>query len=232
VRLGALITGLLVLSLLAACGRTAEPTPTVVPIPTVDPLAADPYFGDPLAGGCWTPDQVITAPDQRPQWSVPPATVIDPARSYTATVQTNLGAFQIQLLPQEAPRTVNNFVCLARSGYYDGTRFHRLVPGFVVQGGDPTGTGTGSPGYRFEDEVPVRPYARGTVAMANSGPNTNGSQFFVCLVDGCQNLPPAYNIFGTVVSGMETVDAIAAVPIDQDRPLQPVTIQSVSIAEQ
>ena len=237
---GIVAVAAIVLGALGACGRKEEvpATPTSTPIPPVQ-MAAGQYAGDPLGGGCWTQDQVISAAGERPQWSVPPAMVIDTTRRYVANVSTNKGAFDVELLVQEAPTTANNFVCLSRAGYYDDTRFHRIVVGFVIQGGDPTGTGSGGPGYTFQNETPQRPYARGTVAMANSGPDTNGSQFFVCLDDLSQRLGPDYTLFGNVVSGMEVVDAIAAIPAavnpssgEQSSPLEEAIIQSVTISEQ
>lgn len=169
------------------------------------------------------------------QSKTPPAMSIDSEKSYRATLETNHGSFEISFFPKEAPMTVNNFVSLARSGFYDGTTFHRIVSGFVIQGGDPEGTGRGGPGYRFEDEPVTRKYARGVVAMANSGPNTNGSQFFVCLQN--VGLPPAYTIFGEVTSGMDAVDKIAAVETrgsgsgEKSTPVEPVTVSKVTIAE-
>jgi cyclophilin family peptidyl-prolyl cis-trans isomerase len=164
---------------------------------------------------------------------------IDENKRYAATLTTNKGTFEVELLPKDAPQTVNNFVSLAREGFYDGTRFHRIVKGFVVQGGDPTGTGSGGPGYRFGDELPKGglDYERGTLAMANAGPNTNGSQFFVCLTDLRGRLPKNYSIFGRVTSGMDAVDAIAATPTqrggggEQSSPTEPVTLESVEISE-
>jgi len=147
----------------------------------------------------------------------------------TAVIETTLGNIEFELLDDAAPKTVENFVSLANKGFYSGVIFHRVVPGFVIQGGDPTGTGTGGPGYKFDDEPVTMGYARGTVAMANAGPNTNGSQFFVCLADLPQ-LPPNYTIFGQVVAGLNVVDAIAAAPCGPgDRPLDPVTMKSVTI---
>ena len=128
------------------------------------------------------------------QWAQPPTMVIDPAKTYRATIETTAGTMTAEFFPAEAPKTVNNFVFLAREGFYDGVIFHRVIPGFVIQGGDPTGTGRGGPGYRFEDEPVTRPYVRGTIAMANAGPNTNGSQFFIMHAD--YPLPPNYTIFG------------------------------------
>ena len=136
---------------------------------------------------------------------------IDPDKTYTATVETDCGTVTIDLHATKAPITVNNFVTLARDGYYDGVVFHRVIPGFMIQGGDPTGTGTGDPGYRFEDELPApaRPqYPKGSMAMANAGPNTNGSQFFIVTGPSGESLPPSYSLFGTVTSGMDVVSAI------------------------
>ncbi|MDQ2713289.1 MAG: peptidylprolyl isomerase [Chloroflexota bacterium] len=132
---------------------------------------------------------------------------IEANKTYHATIKTNKGDIHLQLNPAEAPQTVNNFVALARDGYYDGVTFHRVVPGFVIQGGDPTGSGSGGPGYQFQDEPVRRPYRAGTVAMANAGANTNGSQFFICLEDQA-TLPPSYTIFGDTISGMDVVKSI------------------------
>ena len=148
----------------------------------------------------------------------------------TAKIETTVGTIEIELLDDAAPKTVENFVTLAKKGFYDGVIFHRVVPGFVIQGGDPEGTGMGGPGYKFADEPVTMGYARGTVAMANSGPNTNGSQFFICL-DDLPSLPPKYTIFGAVTSGLATVDAIAKGAIGPgDRPLEPVKMTRVTIA--
>lgn len=134
--------------------------------------------------------------------------VIDAARRYEATIATNRGDIVIALDPGRAPRTVNNFVFLARDGFYDGLTFHRVVDDFVIQGGCPEGSGRGNPGYRFEDEPVQGEYIAGAVAMANSGPNTNGSQFFICTVDDRHKLTKQYNLFGQVVGGMEVVGAV------------------------
>jgi cyclophilin family peptidyl-prolyl cis-trans isomerase len=138
------------------------------------------------------------------RYSAPHPMQIETNRTYKAIIKTNKGDIHLDLNPAEAPMTVNNFVTLARDGYYDGGTFHRVVPGFVIQGGDPTGTGTGGPGYKFQDEAVKRPYKAGTVAMANAGPHTNGSQFFICLEDQ-PGLPPNYTIFGDTVAGMDVV---------------------------
>ncbi len=128
---------------------------------------------------------------------------------YEVTIDTPKGSIVMELDPQLAPNTVNNFVSLARSGYYDGIVFHRVVPQFVIQGGDPTGTGSGGPGYRFDDEPVKGEYNDGAVAMANSGPNTNGSQFFICIDDCRRKLTPNYNLFGQVTQGLDVAKSIA-----------------------
>jgi cyclophilin family peptidyl-prolyl cis-trans isomerase len=151
-----------------------------------------------------------------------------------ATIQTNHGTFTIEFEPEAAPNTVANFEKLARQGYYDGVIFHRVVAGFVIQGGDPTGTGRGGPGYAFADELPGKDldYAKYTVAMANAGPNTNGSQWFVCTADLRGKLPKNYTIFGRVTGGTEVVDRIGAVPTDRnDRPLEEVRMEKVTVDE-
>lgn len=164
------------------------------------------------------------------QYDRAPDLEIDLDNSYTATLKTNHGDIEIEFDPAGAPLAVNNFVHLARDGYYDGVIFHRVVPGFVIQGGDPTGTGRGGPGYKFRDELEGEGnYSRGTVAMANAGPNTNGSQFFICLDD--VGLPHQYTIFGRVTAGMEAVDAIAALPRRGEKPLEDAVMNSVEIAE-
>ena len=165
-----------------------------------------------------------------PQYANPPEMVIDPTKTYTATIETTAGPMTAQLFASEAPRTVNNFVFLAGEGFYTDVIFHRVISGFMIQGGDPTGTGTGGPGYRFDDEPVTRQYLRGTLAMANAGPNTTGSQFFVMHAD--YPLPPNYTIFGKLSAGEEIVDAIAGAPTGaQDRPVEPVAIKSVTISE-
>jgi cyclophilin family peptidyl-prolyl cis-trans isomerase len=165
------------------------------------------------------------------QWTEAPALTVDTAKSYTAVLDTNHGEITIDLDVGRSPLTVNNFVFLAREGFYDGVTFHRCIPGFVIQGGDPTGTGSGGPGYRFRDELDgPGSYDRGTVAMANAGPNTNGSQFFICVAD--VGLPHAYTIFGEVTAGLDAVDSILEVPTDgADRPKQDCVIRTITIAE-
>jgi cyclophilin family peptidyl-prolyl cis-trans isomerase len=149
-----------------------------------------------------------------------------------ATIATTKGDIEVEIATDGAPKAANNFLDLARKGFYDGVIFHRVVPGFVIQGGDPTGTGTGGPGYKFEDEPFAGDYWRGTLAMANAGPNTNGSQFFICLADLSGRLPKNYTIFGQVTKGLDVVDAIAADPIGPgDRPKDPVKMTSVRVHE-
>ncbi len=164
------------------------------------------------------------------QYPSPPALTLDPKKSYSATIETTAGTMEVDFFAGDAPNTVNNFVFLAREGFYDGVIFHRVIPGFMIQGGDPTGTGTGGPGYKFKDEPVKRKYTRGTLAMANSGPNTNGSQFFVMHKD--YGLPPNYTIFGTLTKGESTLDAIAGAKKGaNDRPAEPTKITGVTITE-
>lgn len=143
------------------------------------------------------------------QWSQPPQMTIDPAKTYVATIETDRGTIELELYPQHAPKTVNNFRFLAKEGFYDGVTFHRVISNFMIQGGDPTGTGRGGPGYRFEDETKGNPltHEKGVISMANAGPNTNGSQFFI--THGPQpHLNGKHTVFGKVVKGQDVVDAI------------------------
>jgi cyclophilin family peptidyl-prolyl cis-trans isomerase len=162
----------------------------------------------------------------------PPPMVIDPAKRYTAEMVTSKGTMTIALDPIAAPKTVNNFVFLARYHYFEGITFHRVIPGFVLQGGDPEGTGRGGPGYRFEDELP-KPgrYEIGSLAMANAGPDTNGSQFFVISGPDGAALPPSYSLFGKVINGVEVISAIEAIGSRSGNPSEKVTIESVTITE-
>jgi cyclophilin family peptidyl-prolyl cis-trans isomerase len=167
------------------------------------------------------------------KFSGPPPMCIDPAKSYTATMVTNKGTMTIALDPVAAPNTVNNFVVLARYHYFDGVTFHRIIPGFVIQGGDPQGTGTGGPGYKFADELP-KPgrYEMGSLAMANAGPNTNGSQFFIISGPNGMGLPPQYSLFGKVVAGLDVVAALDGVGTPgAGRPKERVFMESVTITE-
>ena len=162
--------------------------------------------------------------DQSPEFG------IDTAKRYTATMSTSMGDMVIALDAINAPITVNNFVFLAGYHYYDGVIFHRIINEFVCQGGDPTGTGTGGPGYRFQDEPVKQRYQLGSVAMANAGPNTNVSQFFLISGPSGIGLPPQYNHFGQIVKGLEVLEAMQNVETDRsDRPRTPVVINSVTI---
>src|SRR5688572_20807310 len=167
------------------------------------------------------------------KFSAAPELGIDPSKRYTATIDTSLGELVVALDAANAPKTVNNFVFLALHHYYDGVIFHRIINGFMCQGGDPTGTGTGGPGYQFEDELP-KPgrYEIGSVAMANAGPHTNGSQFFIVSGSSGVGLPPLYSLFGKVVKGLDVVDAMQRVATGPgDRPTDDVVIKSVTITE-
>jgi len=156
------------------------------------------------------------------QYSSAPKMALDTDKNYTATFETSRGNIECKLFANDAPKTVNNFVFLAREGFYDGIKFHRVIPDFMIQGGDPTGTGTGGPGYKFEDETAGNPnrHAKGTLSMANAGPNTNGSQFFITHT-ATPHLDGKHTVFGQVVSGQDVVDAIK----------QGDTITSVKISE-
>ncbi len=143
------------------------------------------------------------------EWKNPPEMQIDPAKKYKAVIETSRGVIELELSPQHAPKTVNNFVFLAKEGFYDEVSFHRVIKNFMIQGGDPTGTGRGGTGYRFEDELKENPlkHETGVISMANSGPNTNGSQFFITHSPQ-PHLNGRHTVFGKVVSGQDVVDAI------------------------
>jgi cyclophilin family peptidyl-prolyl cis-trans isomerase len=170
--------------------------------------------------------------EQRQKFSAAPPMIIDTAKNYSATMVTSKGTLEIVLDAVGAPTTVNSFVYLARWHYYDGIVFHRVIPGFVLQGGDPTGTGAGGPGYRFNDELPkAGRYELGSLAMANAGPNTNGSQFFVISGPDGMRLPPLYALFGKVVKGLDVVEAINGIGTSSGKPKENVVIESVTITE-
>jgi peptidyl-prolyl cis-trans isomerase B (cyclophilin B) len=212
---------LLVLVLaLAACGgggEEPESAPTTEAVPTV--------------GGC----AAVDAPEPKPDGGQEaPKEELDPAKTYRLVVDTNCGAFTITLDEAQAPKTAASLVALAKNGFFDGTTFHRVVPGFVIQGGDPTGTGSGGPGYKTVDPPPqTAAYTEGVVAMAKTGvesAGTSGSQFFV--VTGADvGLPPDYAIVGTVTEGMDTVSAIDALGEGDGPPSQPVVIEKVTVQE-
>ncbi len=166
----------------------------------------------------------------------PPEMQIDQNKNYQAVMQTTIGEIVIDLDVKNTPVAANNFIYLAKQNFYNNTIFHRVIKDFMIQGGDPLGNGTGGPGYQFDDEPFEGDYTRGTVAMANSGPNTNGSQFFIMHQD--YDLPKDYVIFGKVISGLETVDKIATAPVTAgsdgavSKPVEPVTIENIKIIEQ
>ena len=232
-RLGVFVLAAMLLTACTVPG-TGDDTPATVPAPSG---AREGY----LESGCWTPDQVETTEGDETvpakQYSAPPAMALEAGKTYTATIETNYGVMEFSFFPEDAPITVNNFICLAKDGYFDDTVFHRIIKGFVIQGGDPTGTGAGSPGYRFNDEPVKKDYLKGILAMANAGPNTNGSQFFIVLGDLRQSLPKNYTIFGEVTAGMDVVDAIAAVPVQRGRsgeassPVEPVKLIKATVSE-
>jgi cyclophilin family peptidyl-prolyl cis-trans isomerase len=150
----------------------------------------------------------------------------------TVKINTNLGTIEVELFDEDAPKTVENFRKLSQDHFYDGVVFHRVIPDFMIQGGDPQGTGTGGPGYTFEDEINDHKIVRGALAMANAGPNTNGSQFFIVTAVAAPWLDGKHTVFGRVVGGMETVEAIEGLPTGaNDRPLDPPQIESVELAE-
>jgi cyclophilin family peptidyl-prolyl cis-trans isomerase len=177
--------------------------------------------------------------NRKKQYSNPPEKIIDTTKQYIAVIATTKGIMRVTLFPQDAPNTVNNFVFLAKEGFYTNTLFHRIINNFMIQGGDPTGTGRGGPGYQFADEPIKRSYLRGTIAMANAGPNTNGSQFFIMHKD--YDLQKHYVIFGTIdendTQSLSTLDAIATSPVttsdtgEQSKPKEKILVESITIEE-
>lgn len=172
--------------------------------------------------------------DSLKEYTEPPEMIIDTTKGYSATIQTSEGSMKFELFVDDAPITVNNFVFLAQDGFYDGVIFHRIIKGFMIQSGDPTGTGTGGPGYRFQDEYPItRDYLKGTLAMANAGPDTNGSQFFV--MHGDMGLPKNYTIFGQLTEGLDVLDVLANTPVtgssngELSKPITPPKITVIDI---
>ena len=210
-----------------AGGSSSVPTKKPVDLPAVAAGAA-------IKGDTPCPAADGSAPRTTSFEKAPPLCV-NVAKTYTAELQTSKGLMVVSLDVKGATKTVNNFVVLARYKFFDGIAFHRIVPGFVVQGGDPLQTGTGGPGYKFEDELPkAGSYKVGSLAMANSGANTNGSQFFIVTGDAGTSLPPQYSLFGQVTQGLEVVKAIEDVGIagTQDgKPSEVVRINSVTIKE-
>lgn len=180
-----------------------------------------------------------TAEGSVKQYSAHPGVVIEAGKSYSAVVKTNLGDMTFDLLADESPLAVNSFVFLAREGYFDGVIFHRIIPGFMGQSGDPTGTGGGGPGYKYDIETPQGPYIRGSLAMANAGPGTNGSQFFIVFDDltAQGRLSPDYSRFGQMTGGESALQALEATPVgpsargEPSRPLEEVRVSTIEIIE-
>jgi cyclophilin family peptidyl-prolyl cis-trans isomerase len=171
-------------------------------------------------------------------YASPPPMSIDPNKAYTAVIKTSLGEMTAELYAKDAPNTVNNFVFLSKEGFYNGVIFHRIIKDFMVQTGDPTGTGRGDPGYKFGDELKgPQTYTKGTLAMANAGPNTQGSQFFICHGPGAERLPKNYSIFGKVTGGIDVLDKIAGVQVrpgpggENSQPVDPPKIDTIQISE-
>lgn len=231
----------LLLALLAACGTPTDNTVagrnnSQSSSAAASSSEAETTAQSPAASGSATGSQAAAGADpvdRNDKYSAAPDMTIDPNKTYTATIETTEGTIQAELYAKEAPMTVNNFAFLARDNFYQGIKFHRIISGFMVQTGDPTGTGTGGPGYEFEDEPVTREYTRGTIAMANAGPDTNGSQFFIVHQDS--PLPKDYTIFGQVTEGLDVVDAIASTPTtgpEGSTPTEDVRITNITINEQ
>ena len=222
-----LVFALLTMGCLVQATPTPEPTPTAIGTPR--PLGSP----TPVTGGTATPSAVETGGKSITQYASPPELTIDTSASYTAVIRTNLGSMTLELFASDAPKTVNNLVFLAQEGFYDGLIFHRVIPGFMIQGGDPTGMGTSGPGYKFEDEIVSSLVfdSPGILAMANSGPNTNGSQFFITVVP-TPHLNGAHTIFGKIIEGQNVANAIAMTPAATgNRPITNVIIQGIDISK-
>jgi cyclophilin family peptidyl-prolyl cis-trans isomerase len=223
------------LGLLTACGGQATPAPkTANEQAAQNPAAAKPADAKPAA----SPAAASAAKPAGKQYPSPPPMSIDPNKTYTALIKTSMGDMTAELYPKDAPNTVNNFVFLARDGFYNGIIFHRIIKEFMVQTGDPTGTGAGGPGYKFGDELKgPQTYTKGTLAMANAGPNTQGSQFFICHGGRAESLPKNYTIFGKVTQGLDVLDKIAGVQVragptgEPSQPVDPPKIDTVQITE-
>lgn len=228
---GALVLGAggaTALTLLRGDGGEARPTPGPTTTPTPDPV-------DEVACGGEVPE---AAGAPKPTFDAPPEMEIQRQRRYLAAIRTSCGEIELELFPEEAPQNVNSFVFLAREGFFDGLTFHRLEPGFALQGGDPEGTGGGGPGYTLPDELDNKlTYEVGTLAMANSGPNSAGSQFFIVTGRQGAELPKQYTIFGQVVRGMKVLERIDGLPVEPNpdgqthHPIQTIYIERVTIAE-
>jgi peptidylprolyl isomerase len=222
---------------LTACGgQAAQPAPKSQSEQGAAP--AKPVDQKPAAAAASPAAVAASGKPAGKSFAGPPPMSIDQNKQYIATIKTSQGEMKAELYAKDAPNTVNNFVFLARDGFYNGVIFHRIIKDFMVQTGDPTGTGTGGPGYRFQDELKgPQGYTKGTLAMANAGPNTQGSQFFICHGPGAERLPKNYTIFGKVTSGVEALDKIAGVPVrpspngENSSPVDPPKIDSIEISE-
>ncbi len=245
-RTASIVATAMVIALLAlACSKPAATKTTTKPLPTTTSTTqattskpATTATQAPLTTTTPGKPTATTAPGSATpkQYAAAPKMTIDKSKKYTATIHTSKGDIFADLLASEAPITVNSFVFLSRDGYFNNVIFHRIIKDFMIQTGDPTGTGAGGPGYSFQNEPVTRKYVAGTLAMANAGQNTNGSQFFIVHKD--YPLPPDYTIFGIVTRGMDVVDALAKTPVrassrgEMSVPTQVVQITSIDIQEQ
>jgi len=205
---------LVLVALLAGCSTAATPTPTPTLAPTPVP----------------TPIQTPSPTPTIKLYSAPPPMTIDTSRNYTAIIETVKGNITLELFAKDVPVTVNNFVFLARAGFYDNCTFHRVIPGFVAQGGDPTGTGSGWPGYFIPNEITQHTHVAGALSMANAGPNTNGCQFFICYTDQ-HELDGSYSVFGQLISGMDVLESLTPRDPDQHPTYKGDTILRIVIEE-
>jgi cyclophilin family peptidyl-prolyl cis-trans isomerase len=229
-------------AVLAACGGQASaPAPKSAAEQQSAQKPADASANPKPAAPSASPPAGAVAASGKPTaktYSAPPPMSIDQNKTYTAVIKTSMGDMTAELYAKDAPNTVNNFVFLSKDHFYDGVIFHRIIKGFMVQTGDPLGTGTGGPGYKFNDELSgPQTYAKGTLAMANAGPNTQGSQFFICHGPGAESLPKRYSIFGKVTDGLDVLDKIAGVPVgpgangEVSKPTDPPKITTIQINE-
>ena len=223
------------LGVAAACGSAATPAPKTANEQQAPAKPADQKPAD--AKPTIAPAAAAPKPAAKSMAGPPPLT-IDPNKKYTASIKTSMGEMTAELYAKDAPNTVNNFVFLSKEGFYNGVIFHRVIKEFMIQTGDPQGTGMGGPGYKFNDELSSpHKYEKGTLAMANAGPNTQGSQFFICHGPGAERLPKNYTIFGKVTDGMDALDKIAGVPVkpggngENSSPVEPPKIETVQIGE-
>ena len=223
------------IGLSAACGSAAAPAPkTANEQASVKPASEQ----KPAAAATAPKPAAAGAKPAQKTFAGPPPMSIDPNKKYTAIFKTSLGEMTAELYAKDAPNTVNNFVFLTNQGFYNGVIFHRIIKEFMVQTGDPQGTGMGGPGYKFNDELTgPQTYQKGTLAMANAGPNTQGSQFFICHGPRAESLPKRYSIFWKVTAGLDVLDKIASVPVrpspsgENSAPVDPPKIETVQIGE-